>query len=80
MDSNKFLFLFCSGPAEKQTLVPTDDDNDLVKESGFVSKDYTPFISNDDVELLKELKMASAGNMTPRINWPTIHSDAISIR
>jgi len=59
-------------------LVPTDDDDDLVEESGFLSKDYTPFISNNDLELLKELKKASAGNTTPRINWPTIHSDAIS--
>ena len=59
-------------------MLPTDDDDDLAEESGCLSKEYTPFISKDDLELLAELKRASADNTTPRINWPTVHSEAIS--
>jgi hypothetical protein len=72
-----FAFLFGlifinRGPAEAQTLLPTEDIDDLDDETyGNIGADDTPHLSMIDSKIMKEIDNNKHLKISPRFAWPT---------
>jgi len=73
-------FFFCRGPAEKQVMVPVEENIESAEDEtyGCISGEATRHLSSEDITIMETIKRTKGIQVSPRTCWPKRGVEPIS--